>query len=87
MSTGRGVAPAGERTRRHVGELRVQPGLSQQTLAERVGIPQTHVSAMDRGATFPNLMTVLRLAAALECRVTRIVSVFDDVDLPAVPSK
>jgi transcriptional regulator with XRE-family HTH domain len=59
----------------------------QQALAGRVGIPQTHVSAIERGAKFPNLMTVPRLAAALECRVTEIVSVFDGADLSDIVPK
>jgi transcriptional regulator with XRE-family HTH domain len=62
-------------------ELRLKRGLSQQGLAERVGIPQTHVSAMEVGIKFPNLLTVLRLAVALECKVTDLVRVFDKSDL------
>jgi len=78
---------AGELLGSRVRELRLERGLSQQALAERVGIPQTHVSAIERGAKFPNLMTVLRLATALECRVTEIVSVFDESDLSTVLPK
>jgi DNA-binding Xre family transcriptional regulator len=65
----------------------VKRGLSQQGLAERVGIPQTHVSAMEVGIKFPNLLTVLRLAAALECKVTDLVRVFDKTDLTSFLSK
>jgi hypothetical protein len=46
-----------------------------------------HVSAIERGATFPNLIPVLRLAAALDCRVNEIVSVFDDSDLSKILQK
>jgi DNA-binding Xre family transcriptional regulator len=53
------------------------PDNREQALAERVGIPQTHVSAMELGIQFPNLLTVLRLAVALECKVTDLVRVFD----------
>jgi transcriptional regulator with XRE-family HTH domain len=60
--------------------------LSQQELAERVGIPQPHVSAMESGVKFPNLLTVLRLAAALDCKVTELVRVFDAADLPSLLS-
>jgi len=59
-------------------------GLSQQELAERVGIPQPHVSAMESGVKFPNLLTVLRLAVALECKVTDLVRVFDKTDLTSI---
>jgi transcriptional regulator with XRE-family HTH domain len=68
-------------------ELRLKRGLSQQALAERVGIPQTHVSAMEVGIKFPNLLTVLRLAAALECKVTDLVRVFDKSDLQSILPK
>jgi transcriptional regulator with XRE-family HTH domain len=61
--------------------------LSQQELAERVGIPQPHVSAMESGVKFPNLLTVLRLAVALECNVTELVRVFDNADLPMILPK
>jgi DNA-binding Xre family transcriptional regulator len=36
---------------------------------------------MELGAKFPKLMTVLRLAAALECKVTDLVRAFDKSDL------
>jgi transcriptional regulator with XRE-family HTH domain len=68
-------------------ELRLKRGLSQQALAERVGVPQTHVSAMELGVKFPNLLTVLRLAVALDCKVTALTSVFDKADLPSLLPK
>ena len=71
----------------HLREVRLKRGLSQQGLAERVGIPQTHVSAMEVGIKFPNLLTVLRLAVALECKVTDLVRVFDKTDLPSILPK
>lgn len=78
---------AGELFGAHLRAVRLQRGLSQQGLAERVGIPQTHVSAMEVGIKFPNLLTVLRLAAALECKVTDLVRVFDKTDLEAILPK
>jgi transcriptional regulator with XRE-family HTH domain len=75
---------AGELFGAHLREVRLKRGLSQQGLAERVGIPQTHVSAMEVGIKFPNLLTVLRLAVALECKVTDLVRVFDKTDLPSI---
>ena len=68
-------------------ELRLKRGLSQQALAERVGVPQTHVSAMELGVKFPNLLTILRLAVALDCKVTDLTSVFDKVDLASLLPK
>jgi transcriptional regulator with XRE-family HTH domain len=61
--------------------------MSQQALAERVAIPQTHVSAMELGIQFPNLLTVLRLAVALECKVVELVGVFDKAELASILSK
>jgi len=68
-------------------EVRLKRGLSQRALAERVGIPQTHVSAMELGIQLPNLLTVLRLAVALECKVTDLVRVFDKADLQSILPK
>jgi len=70
-----------------VREVRLKRGLSQQALADRVGIPQTHVSAMELGIQLPNFLTVLRLAVALECNVTELVRVFDKADLPSILPK
>lgn len=81
MRNSRDTTAAGELLGARIREVRTKRGLSQQALAERVGIPQTHVSAIEVGAKFPNLMTVLRFAAALECKVTDLVRVFDKADL------
>lgn len=67
--------------------MRLKRGLTQQELAERVCIPQPHVSAMESGAKFPNLLTVLRLAVALECKVMNLVGVFDKTYLPSILPK
>jgi len=68
-------------------ELRLAAGLTQEALAERAGLPHTHVSAMERGLKLPNLMTMLRLAAALECKVAKLVSVFDKTSLSSILPK
>ena len=67
----------GERVR----ELRKKRGITQVMLAEATGIPQNHVSSIERGTKVPNLLTLIRLAHALECRVSALVSVFDKEDL------
>jgi len=41
---------------------------------------------MELGIQFPNLLTVFRLAVALECTVTDFVRVFAKADLPSVLS-
>lgn len=81
MRRSRDTTAAGELLGARLREVRLKRGLSQQALAELVGIPQTHVSAMELGAKFPNLMTILRLAVALDCKVMDLVGVFDKGDL------
>ncbi len=68
-------------------ELRHAAGLTQEALAERAGLPHTHVSAMERGIKLPNLLTLLRLAVALDCKVQKIVRVFDETELSAILPK
>jgi transcriptional regulator with XRE-family HTH domain len=87
MRRSRDTTAAGELFGARLREVRLKRGLSQQELAERVGIPQPHVSAMESGVKFPNLLTVLRLAVALECKVVELVSVFDKTDLPSILPK
>jgi len=62
-------------------ELRHARGLTQEALAQRAGLPHTHVSAMERGIKLPNLLTILRLALALDCKVAKLVKVFDETSL------
>ena len=78
---------AGELFGDRLRELRSKRGLTQQALADLVGIPQTHVSAMERGVKLPTLLTVLRLAAALDCKVGALVSVFDKSDVRSILPK
>lgn len=68
-------------------ELRHAAGLTQDALAERAGLPHTHVSAMERGIKLPNLLTLLRLAVALDCKVAKLVRVFDETKLSSMLSK
>lgn len=68
-------------------ELRHAAGFTQDALAERAGLPHTHISAMERGIKLPNLLTLLRLAVALECKVAKLVRVFDETRLSSILSK
>lgn len=70
----------GERLR----ELRKAAGLTQEALADRAGLPHTHISAMERGIKLPNLLTLLRLAVALDCKVAKLVRVFDETTLSSL---
>ena len=75
---------AGELFGARMREIRVKHGLSQQSVAERAGIAQTHVSDIELGFKLPNLLTVVRLAIALECKVSELTSAFDKTDLVAL---
>jgi transcriptional regulator with XRE-family HTH domain len=58
-------------------ELRVARNLTQGELADRCGSNRPFISNLERGVKVPSLTMVLRLAAALECRVYDVVKVFD----------
>lgn len=68
-------------------QLRHAAGLTQDALAERAGLPHTHISAMERGIKLPNLLTLLRLAVALDCKVAKLVRVFDETHLSSILSR
>jgi putative transcriptional regulator len=72
------VAPKiGELLGERVRELRKKRGLTQVQLSERCGVPQSRISAIEKGSHVPNLETVIRLARALDCKVAALMSVFD----------
>jgi transcriptional regulator with XRE-family HTH domain len=77
----RGTTVAGELFGKRMREIRMKRGLSQQAVAERAGIAQTHVSDIELGFKLPNLLTVVRLAIALDCKVVELTSVFDKTNL------
>jgi len=58
-------------------EVRLKRGLSQRALAERCGSNIPYISELERGLKVPTLTMILRLAAALDCRVRDLVGVFD----------
>jgi len=64
-------------------EMRIERGLTQPDLAGRVGTSASNISDLERGIKVPTLTTVVRLAGALDCRVTELVDVLDDVTSPA----
>jgi len=63
----------GERMR----ELREKRGLTQVEVSQRTGLPQPRVSELERGARVPNLLTMIRIAVALECKFADLASAFD----------
>ena len=67
--------------------LRQKRGLSTQALAEAAEMSPTYVSNMETGVKVPSLTTLVRLAAALECKVTDLVRTFDAHDLRELTPK
>jgi transcriptional regulator with XRE-family HTH domain len=65
-------------------ELRQKRGLTQVQLAERCGFPQARISELERGGRSPNLTTIVRLAVALGCKLSALVTVFDAEDLESL---
>lgn len=78
---------AGELFGKRMREIRMKRGLAQQAVAERAGIAQTHVSDIELGFKLPNLLTVVRLAIALECKVAELTSVLDKTNLSSLLQK
>lgn len=54
-----------------------------QTFAVLGSPPQARLSELESGARMPNLLTILRLAVALDCK-TDLVGTFDKTDLRAL---
>lgn len=50
-------------------ERREALGMSQQSLAEKVGVNQTAISQWERGISMPTLPKAFALAGALNCKV------------------
>jgi transcriptional regulator with XRE-family HTH domain len=67
-----------------VRELRQKRGLTQVDLSQRLDLPQSRISEIESGLRAPNLVTILRLAVALECKPSALISVFDGPDLRAI---
>jgi len=78
--------PEGEVFGRRLRELREKHGVTQHALAAASGLTEAYISNMENGFAVPSLTTVLRIAVALDCKVTTLVSVFDKTDMvPILP--
>jgi len=66
-------AALGEAVRR----LRLEAGLSQEQLAERVGTDLTQIGGIERGVRNPSYTTLVRLAVALETSVGELTGLAD----------
>ena len=83
----RQLQPEGEVFGRRLREVRQRRRITQDTLALTAGLTKAYISDMERGLKVPSLTTVLRLAVALDCKVTELVSVFDKTNLPSILPK
>jgi transcriptional regulator with XRE-family HTH domain len=82
------VQPEGEVFGRRLRELRQKYGVTQEQLSVTTGLTEGYISNMERGLKVPSLTTILRVAVALRCKVTELVSIFDKVDdLPSLLPK
>jgi transcriptional regulator with XRE-family HTH domain len=75
------VTPAGRLFGERLREPRSKREITQVMLADATGIPQNHISSIERGRRLPNLLTMIRLASALDCKLSALVSVFDQEQL------
>ena len=66
---------------RRLRKLRLKRDLTQEIVADRVGCSQSHLSTIEWGERVPNLLMIIRLALALECKVTDLTRHFDRTDL------
>ncbi len=55
-----------------IGDLRRNMGLSQEALAEKAGVHRTYVSQIERGLKSPTLAVLMKLAAALQVKPSKI---------------
>ena len=68
-------------------EIREQRGETVRSLAEAVETSFTYISDLEHGRKVPSLSMLLRLAAALDCKVTELVKVFNTHDLRTLVKK
>jgi transcriptional regulator with XRE-family HTH domain len=59
-------------------ELRRAAGLSQEQLAQRASLTQTHVSRLERDISAPHYSTIFRLARALDVEPEDLIVLQED---------
>lgn len=55
-----------------IGELRKQKGLTQEKLAERMGVSPKYLSSIERGKENPTLTTIINLAQSMDVEIADI---------------
>jgi transcriptional regulator with XRE-family HTH domain len=68
-------------------ELREKRELTLRSLADVAGMSYTYISDMERGLRVPTLTTIIRLAVALDCKLTDLVGMFDKKNLRSLVKK
>lgn len=58
-----------------VRSARLARGISQEELAARAGLDRSYMSSIERGAQNPGVVSVLRVAAALEMSASELFSI------------
>ena len=61
------VCPLRRRFGRNVARLRLQQSLTQEQLAETIGVSERYLRSVEAGQYYPSLPTATRLCAALGC--------------------
>jgi DNA-binding XRE family transcriptional regulator len=59
--------PHRKRLGKNVASLRTRQGLTQEELAEKIGVSPRYMQSVEAGEYFPSLPTLARLCAALRC--------------------
>ncbi len=58
--------------------LRIERGLSQEKVGELANLQRKYISLLERADYQPKLETIFRLAAALECTPSTLISMVED---------
>lgn len=58
---------------KHIRDIRKARDLSQEKLAEKMGVHRTYIGMIERGEKNPTYITILRLACALKVSISELV--------------
>ncbi|MCT2880768.1 helix-turn-helix domain-containing protein [Latilactobacillus curvatus] len=58
---------------KHIRDVRKARDLSQEKLAEEMGVHRTYIGMIERGEKNPTYITILRLACALKISISELV--------------
>ena len=62
---------------KHLRELRLSKGLSQEKMAEMSGLHRTYYGGLERGERNPTLLTLIKLSASIGVKLSTLIN-FDD---------